>query len=219
MRTYSRTARLGYERWARVAGRSLATEGAGQQRASAVRHKAGNPDLPADDLFLAETVRRAQRGEEGAFESLASEWGPLVYRFLVVRLAHEGDARDALQETLIAAWQSLPSLKRPESFRSWILTIAIRKASKVVQARPSLVANESELRVVPDAAQLLEVRLALGSLPTKMRDVLLLRHLVGLSEAETAEVLRVRVGTVKSRAARARQHMATYLERGTQSRE
>src|SRR6266508_4848978 len=35
-----------------------------------------NPDLPADDLVLAETVRRAQRGEEGAFESLASGMGP-----------------------------------------------------------------------------------------------------------------------------------------------
>lgn len=170
----------------------------------------------ASDGLLAEAVQRAQQGDEGGFHALVVELGPLVYRFLVVRLAHEGDARDALQETLIAAWQGLPTLKRPECVRSWILTIAVRKATEVFKARPPLARVDMPEADPSDAVQLFEIRDALDRLPPKMRDALLVRYLLGLSEQETAQALRVPLGTVKSRTARGRKQMAALLEREPQ---
>jgi RNA polymerase sigma-70 factor, ECF subfamily len=97
-----------------------------------------------------EAVRRAQDGDEPSFHAVVEELGPLVYRFLVVRLGHEGDAKDALQETLIAAWRGLADLQRPDRVRSWLMTIAARKAAEAFRARPELIdAPERELAGCP----------------------------------------------------------------------
>jgi hypothetical protein len=69
----------------------------------------------------AELVRRAQLGSAAAFEELVVAFGPRVYRYLVLRLRDEASALDALQETLAAAWQGLPSLKQPGKFWPWLL--------------------------------------------------------------------------------------------------
>src|SRR5688500_2089266 len=68
----------------------------------------------------ADTVRRAQRGSEDAFEQLVRSFGPRLHRSLAVRLGDDRDARDALQETLIAAWQGLPGLRHVDRFWPWL---------------------------------------------------------------------------------------------------
>lgn len=74
---------------------------------------------PRVQLDEAELVRRAQLGSAAAFEQLVLARGPQLYRYLVVRLRDDADAHDALQETLTAAWQGLPSLKHASRFWPW----------------------------------------------------------------------------------------------------
>src|SRR5688572_24325104 len=76
-----------------------------------------------------EAVRRAQAGDADAFEELVLSFGPRLHRFLAVRLADERDARDALQETLLAAWQGLPRLRQADRFWPWLAGIAANKAA------------------------------------------------------------------------------------------
>jgi len=106
-----------------------------------------------EDRSLDETTARlvvaSQAGSRDAFEALVRELGPLLYRFLVVRLRNEADARDALQETLIAAWQRLPSLRDPRSCRSWLLTIALRKAVGIARREARQASLEAGARVQP----------------------------------------------------------------------
>jgi RNA polymerase sigma-70 factor (ECF subfamily) len=160
---------------------------------------------------LEEAVRRAQAGDESSFHAIVKELGPQVYRFLVVRLGHEGDAKDALQETLIAAWRGLPNLRRPDRVRSWFMTIAARKAAETARSRPAVVSEEGHEGATPDSVALVEIREALDALPADMRDALLARFLLGLSERESADMLGVPLGTVKSRVSRARQMFAQQL--------
>jgi RNA polymerase sigma-70 factor (ECF subfamily) len=161
---------------------------------------------------LTSLVVAAQGGSAAAFEELVRELAPLLYRFLVVRLRNEADARDTLQETLIVAWQRLPELRDPQSCRAWLLTIAVRKATELARKRSRDPVAEARSSQAQDMLAALELDAALAALPSEMRDVILLRYLVGLSEVETAEALQVRAGTVKSRASRARRRLAVMLE-------
>ncbi len=158
---------------------------------------------PAPELVDAELVRRAQLGSAAAFEQIVLALGPLVHRFLVLRLRNESDVRDTLQETLAAAWQGLPRLEQPGKLRPWLLGIAAHKAADVVRRRVPVAGEELELHGREDES-LFEIREAILALPPNLRDVLLLRYLLQLSEEEAATALRIRVGTVKSRTARAR---------------
>ena len=157
-----------------------------------------------------DVVRRAQLGSTAAFEQLVLSHGPVLHRFLAFRLRNESDARDALQETLAAAWQALPRLEHPGKLRPWLLGIAAHKAADAARRRPPVADAELTGHGREDSAGF-ELRDAILALPPRFRDVLLLRYVVQLSEEEAAEVLRVRVGTVKSRTARARSALAELL--------
>jgi RNA polymerase sigma factor (sigma-70 family) len=162
--------------------------------------------MPADaDLAEAELVRRAQLGSSAAFEQLVLRRGPQLYRYLVVRLRDEADALDALQETLTAAWQGLPGLRRTTKFWPWLCGIASNKAVDTARARLRTSSHNIEIEVeAPASGGVLELREAIAALPEHFRQVLLLRYLLGLSEEEVAQALGIRLGTVKSRCARAR---------------
>jgi RNA polymerase sigma factor (sigma-70 family) len=157
-----------------------------------------------------ELVRRAQLGSVAAFEHLVGELGPVLHRFLTHRLRDDSEARDALQETLAAAWQSLPRLEHPSKLRSWLLGIAAHNAADVARRR-SPAAEHAREPLARDEDSLLELREAILGLAPKHRDVLLLRYLVGCSEAETAAALGIRLGTLKSRTNRARAALAELL--------
>ena len=169
--------------------------------------------LPAEaDDELQRAVARARLGSEAAFAEVVRLVGPRLHRFLVVRLGDERDARDALQETLVAAWQGLPRLRDPNRFWTWVCGIAAHKAADTARRRrPPVAEPEEEPAHERDAASALDVRAALDALPAPLRDVLLLRCVLHLSEQEVAEALGVRVGTVKSRTARARARLLELL--------
>jgi RNA polymerase sigma-70 factor (ECF subfamily) len=167
-------------------------------------------ELGSTDSFDVELVRRAQLGSTAAFEQLVVALGPTVHRFLVHRLRNDAEARDALQETLAAAWQGLPRLADPARLRAWVLGIAANKAADVARRRPPVAHHELDRQGREDES-LLELREAILALPPKFRDVLLLRYLLGCSEEETAAALGIRLGTLKSRTARARAALSELL--------
>jgi RNA polymerase sigma-70 factor (ECF subfamily) len=154
-------------------------------------------------------ARRAQMGSTVAFEQLVADHGADLYRYLLLRLHDENDARDALQEALTAAWVSLPSLREPARFWPWLVAIARHKATDVARKRTQATSRAEATSRTDEST--IEIREALDRLPTRFREVLLLRFGLELSEQETAEVLGIRVGTVKSRSARARRALEELL--------
>ena len=151
-----------------------------------------------------ELVRRAQLGSAAAFEKLVLVRGPQLNRYLSARLRDDADTLDALQETLTAAWQGLPGLSSTAKFWPWLCGIAAHKAVDVARRRPVIANGDPHYASREHDVDDIHVRDALASLPEHFRQVLLLRHVVGLSEEEVAVALGIRVGTVKSRSARAR---------------
>jgi RNA polymerase sigma-70 factor (ECF subfamily) len=161
-------------------------------------------------------VEAARSGDARAFEALIEREVDAVYRLALAITADEADARDATQETLIAAWRQLGRLRDPDRFAVWLRRIAVNAARMTLRARRRRGVREIPAVAVgfgvrePSSAPIaarpdgLVLRAALGRLDPDRRVLLALHYLEGRSVAELGEILEVPEGTVKSRLSAAR---------------
>jgi RNA polymerase sigma-70 factor, ECF subfamily len=162
-----------------------------------------------------------QRGDEEAFDLLVEKHRRRIYS-LVCRLANPGEADDLAQEVFIAAYRALPSFRGDSAFSTWLYRIAVHVCSHHIRKRrldttdldeefmdlerghdPEHSAISGELQQ--------RVRDAIRALPYKLRLVVVLRDLQGLSYEEIAQVVGCPIGTVRSRLHYATQRLATVL--------
>ncbi|MGW5418700.1 RNA polymerase sigma factor [Streptomyces sp. NPDC003943] len=152
---------------------------------------------------LAELVRAAQGGDQLAVGRLLDLITPYVRR-LCGPIALD-DGADATQEALIAVFRRLRQLRDPEALFGWVRAIAVREAVRyATRAARSQPAELGELPAPGDPQLAADIRDVLSRLSPQHRAVLLLRDLEGLDERQTAALLEVAPGTVKSRLSRAR---------------
>jgi RNA polymerase sigma factor (sigma-70 family) len=169
---------------------------------------------PPEDVALAE---RARRGDERAFEELVRMYQDLAFRtaFLLTRSA--ADAEDAAQTGFLKAWAALPRFRPGAPFKPWLLRIVANEAHNrrrsgqrraELQLRAIAARPQGDAAPSPEGAALghedrEELLGLVAALDERDRDVVTCRYFLELSEEETAEVLGVRRGTVKSRTSRA----------------
>lgn len=159
-------------------------------------------------------MARAQAGDEDAFALLVARYTPLARR--TARLAGAGDeADDVVQEAFTKALRGLGGFRADGSFRPWLLRIVVNETRNLHRGavrrvrREDFVQNGVALleRSSEDEALALITRegllAAVRDLPERDRAVIVCRYFLDLSEAETAEVLGLPRGTVKSRHSRA----------------
>jgi RNA polymerase sigma factor (sigma-70 family) len=153
---------------------------------------------------LQELVRAAQRGDPLAMAALLRALAPYVGRICGAIALADGD--DAMQETMVQVLRHLRSLREPAALQGWVRRIAVREALKLARARTRQVpVDQVAEQAVDDQPGLrLELVDTLRQLSPDQRAVLVLRDLEGFTEAETAGLLSIEVGTVKSRLHRAR---------------
>ncbi len=167
---------------------------------------------------------RARSGDRRALENLLGRHQRRVYRFGLKMCRDEEDAKDVLQETLLAVARNVKDFRGASSVSTWLYTIARsfcikkRRRSKFApEHEESLDARDPglEARQVVDpsrgpddalAGRQIESALehAMSSLQPMYREVLVLRDVEGLTAPEVAEVLGLTVEAVKSRLHRAR---------------
>jgi RNA polymerase sigma factor (sigma-70 family) len=167
---------------------------------------------PLDDNEL---VERARQGDMSAYEILVQRHQVMAIRVAYVICGDE--AEDAAQDAFVKAWRALGRFRESAPFRPWLLRIVCnearnrrrssarrsRLALRRADDRPSADAAPSAEEVVLAAQGRRLLLDAVNNLPDRDREVVACRHLLGLSEAETAAVLGWPRGTVKSRLARA----------------
>lgn len=171
--------------------------------------------FPATDADL---VCRAIAGSDAAFGQLVQRHQASVRAFLRRMLGGGwAEADDLAQETFLAAWRSLRSLKDPSGVRPWLCGIAWRKAQDRIRGARRGAARDAvwmeALETPPGVSP--EERLALASamaeLPTDVRACVSLCLAEGWSHPEAAVALALPLGTVKSHVQRGRSRLLKAL--------
>jgi RNA polymerase sigma-70 factor (ECF subfamily) len=165
-------------------------------------------------------VERAQMGDRDAYEQLARDAARRLF-LVASRILRDVDAaEDAVQQTLVAAWRDLGSLRDPDRFDAWTYRMVVRycrsEARRHQRAGVSIVDLSEAMAAARDDVGEVATRDELGrafeALSPDHRAVVVLHHLMGLPLTEIAEIMDVPYGTVGSRLHHALRTMRAAIE-------
>ena len=177
-------------------------------------------------------VKRASKGDVGAFESLVTTYEKGVYALAYRLVSNREDALDVTQEVFLKAYQALPKFRGESRFSTWIYRVCVnasldylRKKHKMAAYsldEPLALKESSVTRDVEDDSENVEDAVELKSLGEAalhvLRDldeahrvIITLSDIQGYSYQEIAEILGISMGTVKSRLHRARNMLRRML--------
>jgi len=169
--------------------------------------------LSSDEII----VERALTGDAEAFGEIVRRWERRIFALTYGILGREEDARDATQETFLAAFRNLRGFRGEAKVSSWLHRIAVNQC--ISRQRRAKVRSESALdeeqerdatnfatsidyspaRAAEGRQETLAVRRAINSLPIELRQVVVMKEFEELTFREIAEALDLPLSTVKSR--------------------
>ena len=159
-------------------------------------------------------IYNAANGDAAAWESLVEIHQEAVFRLAYLLLGDPDDAMDIAQESFLRAWNHLPSFDSSRPLRPWLLSISAnlarnrrRSAGRYFAALLRAFRDEPVSERIEEQTarnfQARELWKAVQKLNVLDQQIVYLRYFLDLSVAETAEILKVAEGTVKSRLSRA----------------
>ncbi len=161
---------------------------------------------------------------DGVFEKFVEEYGDRIFNLLYWKVGDYEDAKDLTSEVLLKVYTNLPKFRGESSLYTWAYRIALNHANRFLLKRKiSRFISLDDLKVDPaedsneyedvERTELQKmVRDAIQQLPSKYRDIVILKYLDGHGYEEISEILKIPVGTVKSRLNRAREKLARKLK-------
>jgi RNA polymerase sigma-70 factor (ECF subfamily) len=175
-------------------------------------------------------VERHRSGDLNAFDEVYERFGEMVYN-LALRLSdNREEAADLTQEIFLRVYRHLGSFGGRSTLKTWIFRVALNHCrDRLSRSCPATLSidvgaedggpafadpsrSPEDLALAADEGR--RVTEGLSLLPQVFREAVVLRDLEGLSYEEIAEVLGIRVGTVRSRIARGRDQLRCLLESG-----
>lgn len=199
-------------------------------------HKTADAATDSEDRALVTALRE---GSERAYESLLLRFQQPVYNLALRLLNDPSDASDVVQEVFLKVFRNVTHFRGQSSLKTWIFRITINEAhnqrrwffrhrhrevgiedeQEDCRSRADVLtdAGESPFDYVFDQEKQALIEAALARINPTFRAAVVLRDITDLSYEEIAEILRVSLGTVKSRILRGREALRQELERRLQS--
>jgi len=176
-------------------------------------------------------VERALTGDADAFGEIVSRWERRIFALAYGMLGREEDARDATQETFLAAFRNLRGFRGEAKVSSWLHRIAVNQC--ITRQRRAKVRNEAALedeelkdassfaapieispsRLAEGSEKIIAVRRAVNALPLELRQVVVMKEFEELTFREIADALDLPLSTVKSRLYTALRQLQMRLEK------
>jgi RNA polymerase sigma-70 factor (ECF subfamily) len=168
-------------------------------------------------------LKRYAAGDEGAFQEIVNQYKDGVYAFLRRFLNDRDLVDDVFQETFMQMYVSRDTFDLSKPLRPWLFTIAANKAKDALRRRQRVDSTnlgsmfDSEEHSIDDVLNTLDhddhmpyddlireetaaaVKRVIARMPARLREILILAYFHKFSYAEIAGILRIPVGTVKSR--------------------
>lgn len=186
-------------------------EGAAERpRSGSVALRATEPE---SDLEL---VRRAQRGDQAAFQALVHRNEDRVYALALRIVRSAGDAEEVAQDAFVRAWKGLPRFRGDSAFSSWMYRITARLAFDRAAQLKGRRGREAQVEAIEDVAGhalpsdegdragARQLERLVRALPDAQRLVVTLYYFQDRSVAEVGRTLRMPENTVKTHLSRAR---------------
>jgi RNA polymerase sigma-70 factor (ECF subfamily) len=176
--------------------------------------------LPQPDFGV---LRKAQRGDERAFNIIVRTYETPVYNYVLRLVGDRALAEDLTQEVFLRVYQGLPKFSLRCRFTTWLFQVTKNRVLDELRAserRPRAVVTIDDippLEVLDAPVERVEamdaVWRSVDDLNVDLKMALLLRDVVGLSYTEIADSLEITLATVKWRIYKAREEVQLALAR------
>ena len=183
------------------------------------------------DLADEKLVELAVSGDPEAFGEIVKRWERKIFALCFGMLGREDDARDAAQETFIAAYRNISNFRGEAMVSSWLHRIAVNQCLTTKRRAKTrsedfideesggedrafvVPAHRSPANTTEATERLAIVRQAVSSLPVDLRQVIVMKEFEEMTFQEISETLDLPLSTVKSRLYTALRQLRMKLER------
>lgn len=180
-------------------------------------------------LNESDVLERFQHGDTSVFKEIVLAYQDRIYRLCRYMLGNPQDAEDAAQDTFLKTYQNLKNFTPSASLYTWIYRIAVNTCidykrrnafeglfkrsdneEDLIAREPSTDPSPERLSESGEASGALQK--ALNALSRKLRAVIVMKEIEGLSYEDIAAALDISMGTVKSRISRAREELKKLMK-------
>ena len=178
-------------------------------------------------------VKRVQEGDVNAYNILVIKYQHKVLQIISKFVGNSADASDVAQESFIKAYKAINTFRGESSFYTWLYRIVVNAAKTYLESNSkhqnhldvdaeefesvdkqgALTYKDTPDRII-ESQELQQVIFdAMAELPEELRQVITLREVEGMSYEDMADLMKVPVGTVRSRIFRARQFIEERMKK------
>lgn len=162
-------------------------------------------------------VRKAQRGDAEAFICLMEECKMTLRRVAYGYLGNDEDVADAIQDTILSAYEHIDTLKKREHFKTWLVRILINHCTKMWRQNKKTVhlsdhCDAGQAGSIDRDSANVEFKQLLLSLPEDSRTIFQLYYGEQFTTREIAAILNMKENTVKSRLHRGKEQLREQLQ-------
>lgn len=164
---------------------------------------------------MTDLIKRSKKGDKEAFALLMDMHRQMLYNTALLVLHQEDDALDAIQDAILACWENLPTLRKDQYFKTWLVKILLNKCRDIQrsQSHYAFVEKLPESGDEPDWDTHMDVGRAMDRLGDQDQLILSLFYYDDLNIRQIAEALSISEGAVRTRLTRSRERFKKiYLQ-------
>jgi RNA polymerase sigma-70 factor (ECF subfamily) len=174
-------------------------------------------ELAEEKIDINELNSLVKNGDKQVFINLIEKYKLDMYRMGKAILEKDEDIGDAMQETVLKAYQNIRTLKKLDSFKPWLLKIMVNECNNILRRKKKVIFfdnffNEETYEDNYSNLDNQPVLRAVKSLEDNFKKVILLHYYEDLSVKDISKTLDISEGTVKSRLSRARKKLFEFLK-------
>ena len=172
---------------------------------------------------MEELIEKAKVGDKQAFENLILLLQDDLYRIAETRLNNKDDIYDAIQETIITAFESIKNLRKIQHFKTWLIRILINESNNIYRQKKKrkIISFEeiknreiSDLYNIENIETSMEINTICKNLKYEDRMIIILYYMEKFTDKEIAKILNLKENTVTTKRTRAKKKIRENLNLG-----